>query len=149
MAEANEERKSAGNLNNYLQASSGGSLPSAGGANDTEQAYYSDLMDLIYTNEAGGDPNSPDGQPTVGILEEEASSLYSSATEPQALPFVTVSANGGELEISTEAMELLDGMQHRKIAVVAICGSKNAGKSFLANKYLGRMQGFKTRGLLG
>ena len=63
---------------------------------------------------------------------------------------MTVSDEGnGELEISTEAMELLDGMQHRKVAVIAMCGTTNAGKSFLANRYLGRMQGFKTRGLLG
>ena len=30
-----------------------------------------------------------------------------------------------------------------------MCGSANVGKSFLANRYLGRMKGFKTRGLLG
>ena len=46
-------------------------------------------------------------------------------------------------------MELLDSMQHRKIAVIAICGTSKTGKSFLANRFLGRMQGFKTRGLLG
>ena len=69
--------------------------------------------------------------------------------QPEAIPFVTVSENGEELEISTEAMSLLDGMQHRKIAVIALCGTSKTGKSFLANRYLGRMQGFKTRGLLG
>jgi hypothetical protein len=62
---------------------------------------------------------------------------------------VTVSASGDELEISTEAMSLLDGMQHRKIAVIAFCGTAKTGKSFLANRYLGQMQGFRTRGILG
>lgn len=30
-----------------------------------------------------------------------------------------------------------------------MCGTAKSGKSFLANRYLGRMQGFKTRGPLG
>lgn len=30
--------------------------------------------------------------------------------EPKAIPFVTVDEDTGELSISTEAMELLDGM---------------------------------------
>ena len=81
-------------------------------------------------------------------MEEFQSPGFSTAVEPEAIPFVTVS-DSGELEISTEAMSLLDGMQQGKIAVVAICGTSNTGKSFLANRYLGRMQGFKTRGLLG
>ena len=80
--------------------------------------------------------------------------MHKYVTEPQAIPFVTVvgddvAGDAVELEISTEAMEMLDGMQHRKVAVLAICGSTNVGKSFLANRYLGRMKGFKTRGLLG
>jgi len=32
---------------------------------------------------------------------------------------------------------------------MAMCGTEKTGKSFLANRYLERMQGFKTRGLLG
>ena len=107
-------------------------------------------MDLIYTGDDQGSPD--DGEPTVAILED--SHTLSSATEPKAIPFVTVASTdddmaSAELEISTEAMELLDSMQHRKIVVVAMCGSANVGKSFLANRYLGRMKGFKTRGLLG
>ena len=104
-------------------------------------------MDLIYTGE--GDATTPDGQPTV-MLEDDLEERQSHFSEPKAIPFVTVSdESNGELEISTEAMELLDGMQHRKVAVIAICGTTNTGKSFLANRYLGRMQGFKTKGLLG
>ena len=68
--------------------------------------------------------------------------------EAFAIPFVTLT-DGGTLEISTDAMEFLDGMQYRKIAVVAMCGSEKTGKSFLANRYLERMQGFKLRGVLG
>lgn len=79
---------------------------------------------------------------------EEQSPSTPGLLEHQAIPFVTVT-DDHEIEISTEAMELLDGMQHRKIAVIAICGTSKTGKSFLANRYLGRMQGFKTRGLLG
>ena len=115
----------------------------------TQENYYNDLMDLIYT---GGSENSPEDQPTVSVYEDSAAT--SLTCEPQAIPFVTVAgdavdAGGEQLEISTEAMGMLDGMQHRKVAVVAICGSANSGKSFLANRYLGRMKGFKTRGLLG
>ena len=74
-------------------------------------------MDLIYSGI--GD----DGQPTV--MEVHDNNTHMSSGVPQAIPFVTVSENGSgdELEISTEAMELLDGMQHRKIAVIAICGT--------------------------
>ena len=106
-------------------------------------------MDLIYT---GGSENSPEDQPTVSVYEDGGGAATSSfSSEPQAIPFVTVAGDAvdSQLEISTEAMGMLDGMQHRKVAVVAICGSANSGKSFLANRYLGRMKGFKTRGLLG
>ena len=70
---------------------------------------------------------------------EEYSASRSVSGEPQAIPFVTVSEADGQLEISTEAMELLDSMQNVKIAVLAICGTSNTGKSFLANRYLDRM----------
>ena len=53
------------------------------------------------------------------------------------------------MEVSTEAMELLDSMQGGKVAVTAFCGTSDTGKSFLANRYLDRMQGFKQRSLLG
>ena len=107
-----------------------------------ENPIYQDLMELIYSGE--------DGQPSVMEVNDNNNPHMSSGV-PQAIPFVTVSENGSgdELEISTEAMELLDGMQHRKIAVIAICGTQSTGKSFLANRFLGRMQGFKTKGLLG
>ena len=55
----------------------------------------------------------------------------------------------GVMEVSTEAMELLDSMQGGKVAVTAFCGTSDTGKSFLANRYLDRMQGFKQRSLLG
>ena len=108
---------------------------------DEEAGVYEDLMDLIYS---GGD----DGEPTV--MEEQMTPREQSSygAEPQAIPFVTVTESD-ELEISTEAMEMLDSMQQGKIAVVAVCGTEKTGKSFLANRYLERMQGFKTRGLLG
>ena len=60
-----------------------------------------------------------DGQPTV----LEYGSISTPMGTPEAIPFVTVSGDSGELEISTEAMTLLDGMQTRKIAVIAFCGS--------------------------
>ena len=106
-----EERKSAGNLNNYLEATGPASNEGLHPVNDTDQAYYNDLMDLIYTGDNQGSPD--DGEPTVTILED--SHTLSSATEPKAIPFVTVASSdddmaGAELEISTEAMELLDSM---------------------------------------
>ena len=108
---------------------------------DEEQAVYSDLMDLIYDGNEEGTPT---------IMEQALPTDYNdSGVEAQAIPFVTVDEGSGELAISTEAMELLDAMQHRKIAVIAICGTQNTGKSFLANRFLDRMQGFKSRGLLG
>ena len=55
----------------------------------------------------------------------------------------------GVMEVSTEAMELLDSMQGGKVAVTTFCGTSDTGKSFLANRYLDRMQGFKQRSLLG
>ena len=137
-----EERKSAGNL----KSGGGGDGMIGIGVDEEskENPIYQDLMDLIYSGM--GD----DGQPTVMEVHDNNNTHMSSGV-PQAIPFVTVSENGtgDELEISTEAMEFLDGMQHRKIAVIAICGTQNTGKSFLANRYLGRMQGFKTKGLLG
>ena len=109
---------------------------------DEEQAVYSDLMDLIYNGNEDGTPNT--------IMETAMPTDYNdSGVDAQAIPFVTVDEASGELAISTEAMELLDAMQHRKIAVIAICGTQNTGKSFLANRFLDRMQGFKSRGLLG
>ena len=83
------------------------------------------------------------------MLAQSNANNASSSLEPAPIPFVTLSEVSGELEISTEAMEFLDSMQHRKIAVVAFSGTQQTGKSFLANRYLERMQGFKTRGLLG
>ena len=107
-----EERKSAGNLK-----SGGGGIIGIGVDEESkENPIYQDLMDLIYSGE--------DGQPSVMEINDNNNTHMSSGV-PQAIPFVTVSENGSgdELEISTEAMELLDGMQQRKIAVIAICGT--------------------------
>ena len=114
-----------------------GSLEFVAVGEEEEAGVYNDLMDLITTGEDDDEPS---------VMHEMP--ITPSGVEPNAIPFVTVS-DDDELEISTEAMELLDGMQHHKIAVIALCGSSRTGKSFLANRYLGRMQGFKTRGLLG
>ena len=69
-----EERKSAGNLDSYLKPTGSGineglaTIDEVRRATDTEQEYYSDLMDLIYTGD--GTATTPDGQPTV-LLEDD------------------------------------------------------------------------------
>lgn len=90
-------------------------------------------------------------QDEEGVLSyEQYGRMSSSATgEPKAVPFISVQAGSEELEVGTEAMEILDSMHTRKIAVIVLCGTQGTGKSFLANRFLDRMQGFKTRGLLG
>ena len=73
-------------------------------------------------------------------------------SQPKAIPFITLSgANEDELEVSQEAMALLDQHQTRKIAVVAFTGTANTGKSLLANRYIRRNEGdgFQLRGPLG
>ena len=54
-----------------------------------------------------------------------------------------------ELEISSEAMTLLDQMQRKKIAVIAVTGPFNTGKSFLSNQIVGHMKGFGVRVPMG
>ena len=45
--------------------------------------------------------------------------------------------------VSTEAMSLLEQSNpQKKVAVVAIAGPYRSGKSFLANRFLGKMKGF-------
>ena len=53
-----EESKSAGNLNSYLEATGPASNEGLHRVTETDQAYYNDLMDLIYT---GDDHGTPDG----------------------------------------------------------------------------------------
>ena len=71
---------------------------------------YQDLMDLIYTGDHNED--RADGSPTV-IEDEYTNARVTNGRDSikaEAIPFVTLSASGEELEISTEAMSLLDGM---------------------------------------
>lgn len=65
-----------------------------------------------------------------------------------AIPFVIVN-DAEELEISSEAMTLLDQMQRKKVAVIAVTGPFNTGKSFLSNQMVGHMKGFGIRVPMG
>ena len=59
-----------------------------------------------------------------------------------AIPFVETDERG-QFQINTEAMSLLAEHHKKKIVVVAIAGPYRSGKSFLSNRFLGKMKGFQ------
>lgn len=68
------------------------------------------------------------------------------ADEGKAVPFIQIDEASGRFEVSIEAMSVLEGVglggQKKKVAVVAIAGPYRTGKSFLANRFIGRMKAF-------
>ena len=63
--------------------------------------------------------------------------------EGRAIPFIQIEEDSGRFVVSTEAMSLLEQSNpQKKVAVVAIAGPYRSGKSFLANRFLGKMKGF-------
>ena len=83
----------------------------------------------------------------IQVQEYEEQSI-SAKVSGHPIPFVIVN-EADELEISSEAMTLLDQMQRKKIAVIAVTGPYNTGKSFLSNQIVGHMKGFGIRVPMG
>jgi hypothetical protein len=70
--------------------------------------------------------------------EREGNSVYSG--EGRAIPFIQIEEDSGRFTVSTEAMTLLEnGAATKRVAVVAIAGPYRSGKSFLANRFVGKM----------
>ncbi len=63
----------------------------------------------------------------------------------EALPFIEVAPETNELAVSSQAMTMLGKLRTstKKIAVVVFAGPCRTGKSFIANRYLGRMAAFR------
>ena len=83
----------------------------------------------------------------IQVQEYEEQSVQAKVNG-KPIPFVVVT-DSEELEISSEAMTLLDQMQRKKIAVIAVTGPFNTGKSFLSNQIVGHMKGFGVRVPMG
>ena len=63
--------------------------------------------------------------------------------EPRPIPFILHDEDSGRFTVSTEAMALLERTgSKKKLAVIAIAGPYRSGKSFLANRFVGKMRGF-------
>jgi len=63
--------------------------------------------------------------------------------EGRAIPFIQIEEDSGRFVVNVEAMSLLEsGDQRKRVAVVAIAGPYRTGKSFLANRFIGRMKAF-------
>lgn len=58
------------------------------------------------------------------------------------IPFITVNSNS-QFEVSLEAMNVLQRLNSKKLASICIVGPYRTGKSFIANRFLGRMKGFE------
>jgi len=61
--------------------------------------------------------------------------------EGRAIKFIELTAEG-EFIISPEAMNTLQELGDKKIAPIVVAGPWRSGKSFLANRLLGKMEGF-------
>ena len=82
-------------------------------------------------------------------IQEYYDQTMQESSNGKAIPFVIVN-DADELEISSEAMTMLDQMQRRKkIAVIAVSGPFNTGKSFLSNQIVGKIQAFRIRVPMG
>ena len=66
----------------------------------------------------------------------------------RAIPFIQIDEESGRFHVSTEAMSVLENNNNsasqnkKKLAVVAIAGPYRSGKSFLANRFIGKMKAF-------
>lgn len=58
------------------------------------------------------------------------------------IPFIEVDEREN-FQVNTEAMAILEEQQKKKLVVISIAGPYRSGKSFLGNRFLNRMKGFK------
>ncbi len=58
------------------------------------------------------------------------------------IPFIEVDERGN-FSVNTDAMAVLGEHNRKKISVISIAGPYRSGKSFLGNRFLNRMKGFK------
>ena len=49
----------------------------------------------------------------------------------------------GELSVTADGMDALEKHQSKKISVLTVAGAFHSGKSFLCNRFLGKMQAFE------
>eukprot|EP00826_Nyctotherus_ovalis_P003519 TRINITY_DN10719_c0_g1_i1.p1 TRINITY_DN10719_c0_g1~~TRINITY_DN10719_c0_g1_i1.p1 ORF type:complete len:876 (+),score=306.37 TRINITY_DN10719_c0_g1_i1:107-2734(+) len=61
--------------------------------------------------------------------------------EAKAIKFIELTPEG-EFCISSDAMNMLQELGDKKVAPIVIAGPWRSGKSFLANRFVGRMKGF-------
>jgi polynucleotide 5'-kinase involved in rRNA processing len=66
--------------------------------------------------------------------------LYNEDGRP--IPLIEVDSQGN-FSVNVNAMAVLEEQQGKKIVVVSIAGPYRSGKSFLSNRFLNRMKGFK------
>ena len=57
------------------------------------------------------------------------------------IKFIEIS-NQGKLSVTADGMDALEKHQSKKISVVTVAGPYHSGKSFLCNRYVGKMEAF-------
>lgn len=73
---------------------------------------------------------------TLSLASQRFDSAKDPDFEPLALQFITVADESGRFELNEDVISTLQNHTSNKIAVVAICGEINSGKSFLMNQFL-------------